>query len=171
MKKLLWGLLIVGAAFCAQAEYLYWQVTQDTIDESKFLSENLEKGVTYFGQLRYGEGTDYLNYLTYDENMGVIPSGEKVLVDLDVLAGDPTANSYYIEILKYDDVKKDFVGVAKSEVTSYADLSKNGYIGDVLKLPTLEAWTGGVGYTVPEPTGALMMLFGMAFLGLKRRKA
>ena len=169
MKKLLFGLLIVGASFAAQAEFLYWQVTQETIDASTFLTENLEKGVTYFGQLRYGAGTDYLNYSTYEE-MGVIPSGEKVLVDLDVLAGDPTANSYYIEILKYDDVKQDFIGVAKSEVTSYADLSKNGFVGSELSHPSLKAWTGGVGYTVPEPTSALMMLFGMAFLGLKRRK-
>lgn len=170
MKKLLFGLLIIGASFAAQAEFLYWQVTQDTIKASTFLSENLEQGVTYFGQLRYGVGTDYLNYSTYDEVMGAIPSGEKVLVDLDVLAGNPTANSYYIEILKYDDVKHDFIGVAKSEVTSYADLSQNGFVGSELSLPSLKAWTGGVGYTVPEPTSALMMLFGMAFLGLKRRK-
>lgn len=169
MKKLFFGLLVVGAAFGARAEYLLWQVTQDTINNSPFLSQTIEAGSEYIGQLRYGTGTDYLNYGVYDEKIATVPGGE-VLVDLDVLAGDPTANSYYIEILKYDVDKSDFVGVAKSEVTSYADLSQNGFVGSELSLPSLKAWTGGVGYTVPEPTGALMMLFGMAFLGLKRRK-
>ena len=169
MKKLFFGLLVVGAALGAQAEYLLWQVTQETINNSPFLSQTIEAGSEYIGQLRYGTGTDYLNYGVYDEKIATVPGGE-VLVDLDVLAGDPTANSYYIEILKYDDVKQDFIGVAKSEVTSYADLSQNGFVGSELSLPSLKAWTGGVGYTVPEPTSALMMLFGMAFLGLKRRK-
>lgn len=170
MKKLFFGLLVVGAAFGARAEYLLWQVTKDTIDNSPFLLQTIEAGSEYIGQLRYGTGDNYLNYGVYNEKIATVPGGE-VLVDLDVLAGDPTANFYYIEILKYDDVKNDFVGVAKSEVKSYADLSNNGFVGSELSRPFLQAWTGGVGYTVPEPTGALMMLFGMAFLGLKRRKA
>lgn len=170
MKRLFFGLLVVGAAFGARAEYLLWQVTQDTIDNSPFLSKTIDGESTYIGQLRYGTGDDYLSYGVYDDKIATVP-GDEVLVDLDVLAGNPTASSYYIEILKYDDVKKDFVGVAKSEVKTYSDLSQHGYAGSELSLPSLKAWTGGVGYTVPEPTGALMMLFGMAFLGLKRRKA
>lgn len=169
MKKFFFGLLVVGAALGAQAEYLLWQVTQETINNSPFLSQTIEAGSGYIGQLRYGTGEDYLNYGVYDDKIATVP-GDEVLVDLDVLAGDPTASSYYIEILKYDDVKRDFVGVAKSEVKSYTDLSKQGFVGSELSLPSLKAWTGGVGYTVPEPTSALMMLFGMAFLGLKRRK-
>lgn len=167
MKKLLFGLLIVGATFAAQAEFLYWQVTQETINSSEYLKTTLDAGSTYFGQLRFGTGADYGAYGVYDEAISMIP-GDGVKVDLGVLKGDPTANAYYIEILKSED--GDFKGVAKSEVWSYSELSTAGFINSALNVPSLKAWTGGVGYTVPEPTSALMMLMGIAFLGLKRRK-
>ncbi|MBR4476719.1 MAG: PEP-CTERM sorting domain-containing protein [Kiritimatiellae bacterium] len=40
--------------------------------------------------------------------------------------------------------------------------------GTLSGVPTAQIWHGGT-VSVPEPTSAMLMLFGAAFLGLKRK--
>ena len=168
MKKFIFSLVVLCLACVAQSETLRWQVTTGMFETEKYLS-TLDKDVTYYTQIRYGTGEDPLlyNVVEGDDAFGAV--GDKIYsVDLSVVGDDPASMSYYIEILKY--ANNEFEGVARTAFTAYSDLSTAGYIGEPLNPMAMSAWTGAGTYTVPEPTSALMMMLGVAFLGLKRRR-
>lgn len=168
MKKLLIALVAMGLAGFAQASYLYWQVSPEAVET--FASES---GASYGVQVKYGD-----NALTIADLNGNNTGKTKVnissaqnpgyLIDIsDITAG----NSFYIEIVKWNAGSWNTVGVSTAlDYNSYADI--NAYTVDLHAIaPTLPAaWTGGT-YSAPEPTSGLLMLLGVAALGLKRRKA
>ena len=187
MKKILLAVAVLGVAASVQASYLFWQVTDTVVQNDDCLKSVVTEGGDYIAKLRYGTGDmKFENYntaqitvddVTYDligsvgkpKSMSTSDGGWTP-VDLSVLDGDASAYYYYVEILKYDN--NSYKTVAVSQQQSYADLSESGYIGSnlpVIEIPNLQMW-GGTSYSVPEPTGGMLVLMGMAFLGLKRRR-
>ena len=192
MKKILFGLSIAVAAMSSQASYLLWQVTDTVVTSDECLSTLAEdKTASYVTRLRAGQGTDASTFSTYMDNgtfaagvqdtgfaLGTFnqaPSlseaaGGAMKVDLGTIAEDQSAQMYYVEILKWNDASQKFDTVAVSQMKSYVDLSDDGYIGTEMKdIPNIAIWAGS-GYAVPEPTGGMLVLMGLAFLGLKRRR-
>ena len=61
----------------------------------------------------------------------------------------------------------DWVLAAVSNTETYENLSQ--YISAQVEIPTDLPWSPNA-YAAPEPTSGLLMVFGLAFLGLKRKK-
>lgn len=193
MKKILLGLSIAVAAMSSQASYLYWQVTDTMVTADTCLSKLAsDETASYVARLRAGTvGTDASSFSTYmaggtfkagvqDTGFALgtfnqaaslsVADGGAMKVDLGTIAQDQDAQLYYVEILKWDSANKEFTQVAVSQMKSYANLSNEGYIGTEMKdIPNIAIWAGS-GYAVPEPTGGMLVLMGLAFLGLKRRR-
>ena len=81
--------------------------------------------------------------------------------------------SYYIELVNSNN---EVIGKSITPLTSsspnYASYVNNGTTtANLTNIPTvnLNAWHGGSFRAVPEPTSAILMLFGAAMLGLKRK--
>lgn len=187
MRKLFLILAIAGASVSVHASYLYWQVT-DTVAQSETagLKPILDQDPDgqYRARFRYGtEGVQFENFSVYSdadgEILGSVGNPESlsssvgaVKVDFSAIATDPTAYSYYVEVLKWDSANKVYNQVAVSDLKSYADLSSNGYIGAedrLIDIPSIKIWAG-TSYAAPEPTGGMLVMMGLAFLGLKRRR-
>lgn len=174
MKKAILVCSVLMAAFALRAEYLNWQVTPSVGDNNAdaFSYAGAQLGYVKLSDLESG-GT--LADLAAAGKTGAVAgkypaSGDMaspVGVDLDALnlAGGASAYAYYIELINSENAH-----VAYGEALSYSYLAAQGYVSsDLPSIPTV--WHGGTFNAVPEPTSALMMLFGVAFLGLKRRKA
>lgn len=189
MRKILLIVAVVGMSVSAQASYLYWQVT-DTIaaDDDAGLKPIISQGTSgdYITRFRYGNtaaGTSFENFSVYSDTDGDIlgtvgnpeslsPVGGAVKVDLSTIATDPTTYSYYVEVLKWDSANKAYTQVAVSDLQSYSDLFQQGYIGaedSLIDIPSIKVWAG-TSYAAPEPTGGMLVMMGLAFLGLKRRR-
>lgn len=193
MKKILLGLSIAVAAMSSQASYLLWQVTDTVVAGDACLSTLAsDETASYVTRLRAGEsGKDASTFSTYMDDgtfaAGVqdtgfalgtfnqaaslsVADGGAMKVDLGTIAADSTTQMYYVEILKWDSVNNAFTQVAVSQMQSYADLSGNGYVGnELIDIPNVTIWAG-TSYAVPEPTGGMLVMMGLAFLGLKRRR-
>ena len=193
MKKILFGLSIAVAAMSSQASYLYWQVTDTTVTADTCLSKLAsDETASYVARLRAGTaGTDASTFSTYMDNgtfaegvqntgfaLGTfnqpvslsVADGGAMKVDLGTIAADSTTQMYYVEILKWDSVNNAFTQVAVSQMQSYADLSESGYVGnELIDIPSIKVWAG-TSYAAPEPTGGMLVMMGLAFLGLKRRR-
>lgn len=172
MKRLLLFFVVMLAAICSQASYLYWQVSADTISDDTYLKSHITGDLSqYAAQIRYGgEGTGIYDYGTLAKSDGGTMSaigGASYSIDLDTL-GDPTGYSFYVEIFKYEN--NALTSVARSETQSYASLQNGHFIVDLMDMPNMQVWTGGASYTIPEPNSALLIMVGMAMLGLKRRR-
>lgn len=182
MNKLLLAFACATAAFCSQAAYLMWQIGTDTVAADTYLSENLNQADlaagNYYAQVKVGtKDADLKSYTAVNRDDvetswglvgGTAATGDNryQTVDLGTMTGD--GYSYYIEIAKY--VDGNYEGVARSQTMTYAELVNNNFVGTDLDIPNLATWQGAGPYTVPEPTSALMVMIGLACLGLKRRK-
>lgn len=184
MRKLFLVLAIAGVSVSAQASYLYWQVT-DTIAQSETVGLkpilDQDPDGQYRARFRYGtEGTQFENFSVYSDADGEIlgtvgnpeslsPVGGAVKVDLSAIKADSASYSYYVEVLKWDGAK--YTQVAVSDLQSYSKLEAE-YIGaedSLIDIPSIKVWAG-TSYAAPEPTGGMLVLLGLAFLGLKRRR-
>jgi len=167
----------VLAAVASPASYLLWQVDPTSPEEGGntagdysytdarigwYETAAAESGQTLAdldaaGMVQYGDA--------YQVENGVMVAPASF--DMSALGANYT---YFIELVNYDTAS--FGHVAYGESLSYADLASKGYVSqsfsvDSIALPAV--WHGGSFNPVPEPTGAVLMVFGMAFLGLKRR--
>jgi Na+-transporting NADH:ubiquinone oxidoreductase subunit NqrB len=167
MNKILLALSVLLAATMANASYLYWQV-----DSSDYTDDVTGANVWYSTD----GGATKTKLTTYglDEDTGNIVAianpEPDVLYAIDM--SDSTWNesySYYIEVANstgsvYSD------GITGSDLwQSYAAAGGNATsdLGGVATANVV-TWHGGT-TVVPEPTSAILMLFGAAFLGLKRK--
>lgn len=73
--------------------------------------------------------------------------------------------SFYVEL-----INSSGEAIARSGTELYADLASNGYIAEGASEVAMATWHPSGYKAVPEPTSALLMMMGVAFLGLKRRK-
>ena len=178
MKKILFGMAVALAAFSSQAAYLFWQVSDATVNNDAYLkSQGVTTSGDYYARLRYGTGDEYVNWATWSDStpapINVALGGDgsvddAIAVNLASLGADSAAYSFYIEIVNYN--AGVYNTVAKSEIRDYTSLASNNYIVDFDKISMVAVWTGGA-YSVPEPTSAMLLFVGMAFLGLRRRRA
>jgi len=184
MKKLIACFLLVVAVTTANAAYLYWQVDTAAGDNtaSSFGTEYNAARIGYYltskassyATLKEREGVNLddggVAYVVSDGYYGVSSGSMGAPASLDMSTIASAENySYFIELVNYNSGTS--THVAYGEDLSYADLVAKNYIDTGLKgnfVPT--TWHGGEYHAVPEPTSALMMVFGLAFLGLKRHR-
>ena len=175
MKKCFILLSAISSAFLANAAYLYWQVDAsdytETFDKAVVKYYNTSTGdidapagtLTSYRIASYNPATETA---TYDYSGAI---GQQYTVDLGTLQ-NYSSYSYFIELQNSTGgfVARTVVGDAKT----YTQLSENSHItvANLASTPALiSAWHGGAYTAAPEPTSAILMLFGAAFLGLKRK--
>ena len=187
MKTILFTIAVVAASLGVHAEYLYWQVKSEDLAPD-FTSAN---GARVFASDDGGVTRNYLNigYADYDSGFQSIGYAVQVPVnDTSLLAefdsstyGSGTSYAFYIELINYsdtylsntatpayNDAGTPFRGQS-AEGQSYAQLHQSGYVGTDLSPINLAVWNGGSYSPVPEPTSAMLVLFGLAGLALRRR--
>ena len=172
MKKAIVGFCIACAALSVNASYLYWQVENGDFTGEPYNSATLWVSVegseyTVAGNVAYVQGGESHAYNSSHDT--VTPStGIGYVANI---GGDYASStySYYVELANNTHT------VARSAtVTSEAD-AHQAYISAAelsVSLPNLANVTPfhTTSYTaVPEPTSAILMLFGAAMLGLKRK--
>lgn len=163
MKKLMVLFVALCAGFAANASYLYWQV--EASDYSHITEPNKVTAVNVWAVDNEGTKTFVDGYRA--------ASGSTVNMEqaqmIDVSAFSNGSYSFYIELMNYSSGAQK-LGVTVSNET-YADMVVKHYIMDTpLSVTLATPWHGGT-VAAPEPTSGLLMLLGVAALGLKRRKA
>ena len=188
MKKVLFAIVMIVASVGANAEYLYWQVTGSDIPD--FASG--ANGARVFASSDGGVTRNYLNigYGDYDSGFQSIGYAVQVPVDNTSLVaefdsstyGSGTPYAFYIELINYDDAYRTSNTVTpaynaentpfkaqSAEGLSYTQLAQSEYVGTDLSPVNMSVWNGGSYSPVPEPTSAMLVLFGLAGLALRRR--
>ena len=188
MKKLFLFAIAIGLACSARASYLIWQVndsdsdvsgwnaamlyqvsgtTSASIDEWNANKLNAMEGATLVASNFQVTGTT-IGSTDLGSAVGTMPPGVSAAASI-IGTGDGYA--YYIELVNYDFDNDEVKYVhARSDAVSYAAMS--GSITDSLSVTTIAniaPWHGTPFTAVPEPTSGLLMLFGAAMLGLKRK--
>lgn len=149
MKKMMIVAAVAFSAVLANADYLYWQTNAADANGGQYAAL-YENGSMVQGWMDL-QSADAVTTYTYDNAS--------------------SGSSYYIEYANYND---GFNHTGASESQTYTQLAQNHAIITGTQLPTTMAqvWQGGSNYAAaPEPTSALLMLFGLAGLALKRRHA
>ena len=187
MKKVLFGLAVAMAASFAHASYLYWQISDSTLETGSFRGNAISgyrvvalpssSGYDYTPGEAEKHGTAALDstYAVYDSGWGWSDPADpfvskdyatgNVYADLD---GKTTGYTYYIEVMGYD--QSTVIGVSEG-LTYEQAISQNRLIDDLSSMAaSVQAWTGS-SYAAPEPTSGLLLLLGGALLALKRRRA
>lgn len=173
MKKVYVLAATLLAVVSANANYLYWQVNEDSnvagLDGVNYNSARVS--------IKNGSG----NIVWYSDVTAVnaesldYPISALKTIDVSTFTGSgydyrDSAYSYYIELGTY--AGSTFTGTAISQGETYSALAAS-YVHPTATLSpsdlvSAQIWHGGT-YSVPEPTSAMLMLFGAAFLGLKRK--
>lgn len=176
MKKLLIILSVSLASVFANASYLYWQV--DSADYVGMAGANEVAGARLVNGDPGALVTSY--YLSYNDTTAEAAwtaSNENGSLGTLYAAniGDNTGSlySYYIELVNSSG---DVLGRSATPLVGGSDdfatyTSTGTTTSDLTHVPTanFSAWHGSPYRAVPEPTSAILMLFGAAMLGLKRK--
>lgn len=176
MKKLIAIFTMMAVYASAHASYLYWQV--DDSDNFTAISKVSPTDLTYARfVLKDSDGGEVYSYAQLDNSSGpatYLTPGAKS-VDISSIPSGTGAYSYYIELGTYS--SGNWTGYAISQtstVQTYAEIAANAIStsGSLsytdLVAANITPFHGGT-YSVPEPTSAILMLFGAAMLGLKRK--
>lgn len=174
MKKFLLSCAFGGFALFANAAYLQWQVDTDYDGgDWNYVSVYLVNSTdsrTLLTNYSTTDGSEVGN--TIDKATAL--SDETYIINV----GEAETYSFYVEYYKWStalpethaELSNAVVGVGKFTATS--DNTYDTTSLSIEDLPTNSAaWPTPVSYTasVPEPTSGLLMLFGAAMLGLKRK--
>ena len=167
--KLILACAVLCAAHLASGEMLYWMIGDKT--------NGGENSIEFEYALLYAvNGEDKIVLPTTVEGGGVYGNDDLSLTtttgpQMTEFDGIEPANcSYYVELFAWEDVLKQDVVVGVSEWETYESLVSNGHVIPTgMSIPsTVHVWMPAT--TVPEPTSALLLVFGMAGLLLRRRK-
>ena len=159
----------------AEEEVLWWQVPEDP--DVTTLHEGV-KSASSLGaveaRIRVAEGDTLGDYL-------VIPYEDDDLYSLAVpmvggawyaiLPSSPEGLSFVVELGNWDDSTDSWVGIARSQSYTYAQLSNHiirnwGTSGAT----TAQAPFVADSYAVPEPSSGLLLLIGGGLLALRRKR-
>lgn len=182
MKRIFTALFVAAASYAASADLLYWMIDQTGADpQYEFTYAQIKAQPSGGGEaitlsavsIKDGEpvgpatGEVWANEVTPDpDGPAVGKSVSLMAVDLSGLSS--TDYSFFIEL--YSMATGNEVLVAKSDVAAYSQLTASIY-EQGLGLPNLEKAWNPVLTNVPEPTSGVLMLFGLAALGLRRRRS
>lgn len=170
MKKIFLTLSIAVFASLANASYLYWQLDTQNTDAYQGVRLNADgEGDNAISLIGVSWDADSNEYVTSAATT-VAPNATYMIDEEDVADG----LSYYVEYqnaggdwVKYSDntltgaeLKSTY---AQAAATSSETIADNSAVAVVWHVDT-----GGTS-VIPEPTSAILMMFGMAFLGLKRK--
>ncbi len=165
MKKIIFAAALALSA-CANADYLYWMVEQNSSepDAVEFMYARIAVS---------GEGVDAGTYLSDGSgNSRFAWSGfsESALTGYNTLAGYVDLAAYgadgYSFAVELYNTANEVVGVGNVE--TYNNLKKFVY-GD-MQHTGIDPWVVNTLQAVPEPTSGMLVLVGTALLALKRRK-
>jgi len=168
MKKLFLTLGVVLAASMSNAAYLYWQ-----LDNSYDDATNVEiKDSTGAVIQAYGLGQDA------DGNPILVEVGsDNMRNDLVYAIDESSLNesySYYIEVTHSNSSKTTSARIEYKDLVAYTSGSATTSLSEIgegeAAVPIWHATSGGDMTPAPEPTSAILMLFGAAMLGLKRKQ-
>ena len=176
MKKLLIVLSVSLASVFANASYLYWQVDSadyvgmdgaDQVTGARLVNGDSGALVTSY-YLSYNDTTAEATW-TVSNNDGSLGT----LYAADIGSNTGSEYSYYIELVNSSG---DVLGRSETPLVGgsndFATYTNTGTTtSDLISVPTanFSAWHGSPYRAVPEPTSAILMLFGAAMLGLKRK--
>ena len=188
MKKILFAIAAVAVSAGAHASYLYWQIDGTTEDVSALSGATFDGARVFVSSDGGVSDKTYLEigYADPDLQSGYqsvgyavnVPQPEMSLVAV-VPDGYESGYSFYIELVNYNSTlnssqtansgygTSEFVG--QSEGQTYATLAAHDFIGSDLSPINMSVWHGGAYSPVPEPTSAMLVLFGLAGLALRRR--
>lgn len=170
MKKILFTLAVVFAmitvAKADSTSYLYWMI--DGSDgrfsslEYTGLSFNVKTASGYESIMFYDEIGGATGYSSLTKDEVKLIAGNATLF-ADVTDYDLNAVTFYIELFN-DSTQVAYSEIPSAQVASYIasfdPANPSGF------RPANKTWSA----PAPEPTSGLLMLLGMAALGLKRRK-
>lgn len=174
MKKtlVLWGLAF--AATLANAAYMNWQVDPSTSDNAGDFTYTAARIGYYDTAAAAGysdlAAMDSAGKLTYNDGAYSAPNQAMGETAQYSFGASPDQYSYFIELVNYNAASHAYEHVAYSEALTYEQLVEKNYVDTGLEIGTpAVAWHGSSYNAVPEPTSVVMVMFGLAFLGLKRR--
>lgn len=165
MKKIIFAAALALSA-CANADYLYWMVNQDSSDPDSVAFKYARIAVS-------GNGVEVGTYLSDGSgNSRFVWSGypEGGTTGYNTLAGYVDLASYGVDgysfAVELYNTANEVVGVGNVE--TYNNLKKFVY-GD-MQHTGIDPWVVSSLQAVPEPTSGMLVLVGTALLALKRRK-
>ena len=171
MKKLLICFALMGATvFAAKADYLYWQVTDSMYSQAGLADDSSRYSALY---AKYNDQYYMLGSVA-DTALGTFDTSEsrgKSLSPNPIPDWDASGVSYYVELASYDSSTGAWTGKGNYGELSYSQIAN---VSATALKQVQATWSGMTTYAagaVPEPTSGLMLLVGMAMLGLKRRRA
>ena len=178
MKKIIVLAGLIFASAVANAAYLYWQVSP-----SEYTDETWDSASLYFFE---GTLPDYPSLSGVDAKGNVAyvsPTGSETFESAVAAVtptkaggylaniGDLTGSSYsfFVELSRSGQ-RVAFSEIQRTTGTESYIYADTGDISVTLtNLASVTPWHAGGYGPVPEPTSAVLMLFGAAFLGLKRK--
>ena len=180
MKKCLIGIAVAFVATVANASYLYWQVTDDDYTSVEWSTAKVylfEDSLADYPSLSGVSAVSNVGFVntdnTYEQfdvtTQSVYPSPLGYVADIGTLNG--SSYSFFVELSNSSGQRVGFsniqTGVTSSSPYIYSDTaSLTTALSAVASVTPWHATSYG---PVPEPTSAMLMLFGAAFLGLKRK--
>ena len=171
MKKILLMAIVGVLAHASNAAYLYWQVSSEDIanayDATSWYNGNVNAAQIYDANGNL-QDTIYLNGEEIVGSTAGVPTTPPYAIEIGTVT-DGSSYSYYVELGNY--ASSAFTPVARS-ATGTIQYSSSGYTSITTSLSDMTRvtpWHAGSYRAVPEPTSAILMLFGAAMLGLKRK--
>ena len=165
MKKIIFAAALALSA-CANADYLYWMVSQNSSSEDPvaFMYARIAvsgNGVATGTYLSDGSGNSMFLWSGYPEDGTTGYNTLAGYVDLAAYGAD--GYSFAVELYN---ATHEVVGVGNVE--TYNNLKKFVY-GD-MQHTGIDPWVVRSLQAVPEPTSGMLILVGTALLALRRRK-